>query len=192
MEEIKAEITRILTEQYDALKNDEQAWRKFIRRLIFKWHPDKNPDSIETATEVTKFIQNEVKRIEQGLSSSDINNCDDFGDDLFNRFWDDLFSRWGSYAQQQQRERENYNRNYSRYHSRHSSGSYEDDDEHTQHHHNYGVPPSFKKNDLTAARKWLDEGQNDLNIAQRNFDQEDFVAAAYFVRMVISIIYEVI
>mmetsp|Transcript_149236 Transcript_149236/g.278314 ORF Transcript_149236/g.278314 Transcript_149236/m.278314 type:complete len:512 (+) Transcript_149236:88-1623(+) len=37
--------------------------RAFVKRLLVKWHPDRNPESIETATAVFQYIQQEKERL---------------------------------------------------------------------------------------------------------------------------------
>ena len=47
--------------------------RKVIRRLYLQWHPDKNPDNVEFAAEMFKFLLEEIKRMEaeeSNISSS--------------------------------------------------------------------------------------------------------------------------
>ena len=45
------------------MKHEEKSWGRFVRKMMLIWHPDKNLGSVDKATEVTKFIQNEVKRL---------------------------------------------------------------------------------------------------------------------------------
>ncbi|CAL8361018.1 unnamed protein product [Merluccius merluccius] len=46
-----------------------------IRRLYLKWHPDKNSENLDIATEVFKHLQNEINRMEK-QSLSDQQNTD--------------------------------------------------------------------------------------------------------------------
>ncbi|KAK3746289.1 hypothetical protein QZH41_016544, partial [Actinostola sp. cb2023] len=55
-------------------KTLEEAWhlpeekrKKIIKRLFLTWHPDKNPGNEEFCTEVFKFIQAEIMRLETGV-----------------------------------------------------------------------------------------------------------------------------
>ena len=36
-------IRQQLEENYQKLKDDQKSWQKFVKRLLFKWHPDKTP-----------------------------------------------------------------------------------------------------------------------------------------------------
>ncbi|XP_057316917.1 sacsin-like [Hydractinia symbiolongicarpus] len=59
--EICEEIIKILN---DIKSLSEEEKKKVIRRLYLKWHPDKHPEnSKELATEVFKFLQNEIEKI---------------------------------------------------------------------------------------------------------------------------------
>ena len=51
-----------------------QIWRmseldrnRAIRRLYLRWHPDKNLDNVEMATDVFKFLLKQIERLERGL-----------------------------------------------------------------------------------------------------------------------------
>jgi len=176
--DIKAEITRQLEEQFKNLKDDKKAWQKFVRRLIFKWHPDKNPGNEEIATEATKFIQNEVERIENGRST--FNNNGFGGSGGFHgfdaRFWEDLFRHFDQEARYQRSRRESYERNYRDYHRSGGSNSYS----------RYNVPPSFDKNNIDGAWKWLKESKENLLAANDNMSRDHCDVAAYFYRMAIE------
>ena len=63
LEEAKREIAEALKEIW---KLPESERRSAIRRLIKLWHPDRNPNDVELATEATKFLLNEVERLENG------------------------------------------------------------------------------------------------------------------------------
>ena len=50
--------------------------KQAIKRLFFKWHPDKNPDMPEVAEEMFKFLQCQIERLERGLSLEDPDDND--------------------------------------------------------------------------------------------------------------------
>ena len=63
LEEANREIAEALKEIW---KLPESERPSAIRRLIKVWHPDRNPNDVELATEATKFLLNEVERLENG------------------------------------------------------------------------------------------------------------------------------
>ncbi|XP_046843292.1 sacsin-like [Xenia sp. Carnegie-2017] len=63
LEEAKKEVAEALAEIW---KLPESERRTAIKRLIRQWHPDKNPDRKDLATQVTQFLLNEVERLEKG------------------------------------------------------------------------------------------------------------------------------
>ena len=82
-------------------KELEEIWRlpqadrkKAIRRLFFKWHPDKNPQSPKLAEEVFKFIQNELDRLERDDGVSVSNNSGPY------QSWRSYWHTWNFYARQ--------------------------------------------------------------------------------------------
>lgn len=64
-------IKEIRKQLQDAWKMPEGDRRKFVKRLLLRWHPDKNPDNPNLATKVTQFIFNAVDHLEKGLSIDD-------------------------------------------------------------------------------------------------------------------------
>ena len=112
---IFAKVTAQMEEMYTKLKGDEKAWLKFVKRMVFKWHPDKNPGFEEKATEVTKFIQNEAVRIWSGVQgqassgSRSWNNPSGFSNDFF----EEMFRQWGEQTRSQRFTRERYHNNFN-------------------------------------------------------------------------------
>lgn len=176
------DVSRQLEENYSLLKDDQKAWPRFVRRMLFKWHPDKNPEFQEKATEVVKFIKNEVERIEKGLNwgqniQSKNNTQSDFSN--FRRdFWRDFFRNCDDTARDQRYQRQNYYQNYQRYRTKDNSESYND--------FQWNVPPSFETNNLGAARMWLEIAKSDLKAAKDNLNSGNHRVAAYMCRMVIE------
>ncbi|CAJ0929273.1 unnamed protein product [Ranitomeya imitator] len=60
--EILKEVTTVMEQ---AWKLSESERKKIIRRLYLKWHPDKNAENLDIATEVFKHLQNEINRLEK-------------------------------------------------------------------------------------------------------------------------------
>ena len=91
--------------------------------MVFKWHPDKNPGFEEQATEVTKFIQNEAKRIWSGAarptsggSSRSWNPRSGFAGEFF----EEMFRQWGQWEEQMRSQRSTRERYYNNFNSRSS------------------------------------------------------------------------
>ena len=75
---------QVLEEVSDCL---EEAWtlpesqrKKIIKRLLLKWHPDKNLGNEQFATMITQHLGAEIERLEQGLPRPDK------FDDILNQF----------------------------------------------------------------------------------------------------------
>ena len=64
LEEAKKEVAEALKEIWESLAKAERS--SAVKRLIRRWHPDKNPDRKELATQVTQFLLNEVERLKAG------------------------------------------------------------------------------------------------------------------------------
>ena len=63
-EEAKKEVADALKEIWASLPESERS--SAVKRLIRRWHPDKNPHCKQLATEATKFLLNEVDRLKAG------------------------------------------------------------------------------------------------------------------------------
>ena len=61
----------------DAWRMPEADRKKFVKRLLLRWHPDKNLDNPSLATKVTQFILEAFDRLERGLSIDDENTTAD-------------------------------------------------------------------------------------------------------------------
>ena len=74
-----ASLEEVLQEISDALKEawnlDEEQRKRIIKRLYLCWHPDKNPSEKEDfCNAVCKYIQSEVRRLEQRLMTTPSKN----------------------------------------------------------------------------------------------------------------------
>ena len=58
----------------EAWKQDERTRKGIVKRLCFKWHPDKNPDKINFCTKVFQYIQQCIHTLEDGGMPEDY--CD--------------------------------------------------------------------------------------------------------------------
>ncbi|ESO88086.1 hypothetical protein LOTGIDRAFT_60218, partial [Lottia gigantea] len=62
---ILKEIRQLLNK---AWKLPEADRKRVIKRLILKWHPDKNLNIVKLATEITQTILNYIRYLEKGGS----------------------------------------------------------------------------------------------------------------------------
>ncbi|XP_053378923.1 sacsin-like isoform X2 [Mercenaria mercenaria] len=78
LKEVFCEIRKYLKE---AWKKEEHERRRIIKRLMLKWHPDKNPDNITFCTKVFQYIQQCLSLLERGLDLKEGNEegSDDTG-----------------------------------------------------------------------------------------------------------------
>ncbi|XP_076029218.1 sacsin-like [Oratosquilla oratoria] len=65
MEKVKKQVIEIWK------VTDEKEKRHLLRRLVLKWHPDKNPDRIELCTRVVQYIHMLISRLERGENIED-------------------------------------------------------------------------------------------------------------------------
>ncbi|XP_060582864.1 sacsin-like [Ruditapes philippinarum] len=68
------EVRKILTEAWKKHENDR---KRIVKRLMLKWHPDKNPDNVNFCTKVFQYIQQCLNRLDNGL---DLQEEDDDSD----------------------------------------------------------------------------------------------------------------
>jgi len=183
--EICKDITDKMEEMYTKLRGDEKAWLKYVKRMVFNWHPDKNPNNEEMATEITKFIQNEAQRIWAGKPRAQNTPRGapnfDFGadfEDLF-RGWRGHYQQWDERARQERPHRERY---HSQFRSNFGRREYQES-------RRWGVPPTYAGNDLRLARRCLEVTKTEeLEGARRCLETGNYMYAAFMVRMVSFII----
>ncbi|XP_053176968.1 sacsin [Scomber japonicus] len=150
----------------------EQAWKlsdaerkKIIRRLYLKWHPDKNAENLDIATEVFKHLQNEINRMEK-QTLADQQNTDRASRRSFStsssRFHSEKFSfqrfysSWNQEATSHKSERQQFREHYTSY-----AGS--------SHSHRFFVPPTFKTvGNPVEARRWLRQARANYSAARND------------------------
>ena len=114
---------------------------QIIKRLLLKWHPDKNLEDQEFATIVTQHLHNEVERLELGLprtkSAADFRaqNAPDprnpfSGSETFQQnfysAYQFFFEQMNQRAREHRENRERYKENFSReYANNFTTGSYQ-------------------------------------------------------------------
>lgn len=150
----------------------EQAWKlpeterkKIIRRLYLKWHPDKNADNLDIATEVFKHLQNEINRMEK-QSLADPQSADRASRRPYStsssRFHSEKFSfqrfysTWNQEATNHKSERQQFREHFNSY-----AGS--------SHTHRFFVPPTFKTvGNPVEARRWLRQARANYSAARND------------------------
>ncbi|XP_041657117.1 sacsin isoform X2 [Cheilinus undulatus] len=150
----------------------EQAWKlpekerkKIIRRLYLKWHPDKNADNLDIATEVFKHLQIEINRMEK-QSVADQQNTERASRRSYStsstRFQSEKFSfqrfysSWNQEATNHKSERQQFRERYTGY-----AGS--------SHSHRFFVPPTFKTvGNPVEARRWLRQARANYSAARND------------------------
>ncbi|KAI8508001.1 hypothetical protein Bbelb_142410 [Branchiostoma belcheri] len=121
LEDAMEEVSNILEEAWKLPENER---KKVVRRLYLQWHPDKNPDNVELATEVCKHIQAEISRLEKGLPRRTKGGAGSGGFGFGGRgsrsggfdsgesSFSSSFNRWDSYAGFHRRQREQFRKRY--------------------------------------------------------------------------------
>ncbi|KAK3727489.1 hypothetical protein QZH41_006426 [Actinostola sp. cb2023] len=99
-------------------KTLEEAWhlpeekrKKIIKRLFLTWHPDKNPGNEEFCTEVFKFIQAEIKRLETGVDpqrAGNFGSSGGYGNFSSYRGYTHYYRRWSDRARDHGSQRSSY------------------------------------------------------------------------------------
>lgn len=159
--EILKELTLVLEQ---AWKLPETERKKIIRRLYLKWHPDKNAENLDIATEVFKHLQKEISRMEKQAqaelttdrtsrraypTSSTRFQSEKFS---FQRF----YTSWNQEATSHKSERQQFQEHFAGYGGKsHSS--------------RFFVPPSFKSvGNPVEARRWLRQARSNFSAARND------------------------
>ncbi|XP_068184908.1 sacsin [Antennarius striatus] len=140
IDEAKREIDECLAEIW-TLPEEER--HKAIKRLYLRWHPDKNPECEDLATEAFKYLQNRILELETGKGSSNTSNPFHTG-----RSWNfrNFYQQWDQEARHHRRGRERFFRGYQSY----SFWS-----------HNSNVPRPNRR----EAQRWCRQARCDLSAA---------------------------
>ena len=168
---------KVMEEVSDTL---EEAWqlpeaqrKKIIKRLMLKWHPDKNIGNEAFATIITQHVQAELERLELGLPRPSHFDPSNFNFDprnpfsgstsfqanfanAYKYFFDQMNQRAKEHKQQRERYQENFSRDYK--------GDY-----------NFDVPPTFSSTNPqpAQAKRFLKQAQEDLRAADNDYDAHD-------------------
>lgn len=154
---IFAEITDVLEE---AWRLPEERRRKIVKRLVLRWHPDKNLGDETFCTEAFQHIQNEIARLEkeerrEGESENHQSSYETF------------FNHWRERARQHNAQRREYKETFIRKYGTSESTSRSGDSWPC-------IPPSFcKKNPQPGeARRWFRQAEADLAAADNDLATE--------------------
>ncbi|XP_056114734.1 sacsin isoform X1 [Rhinichthys klamathensis goyatoka] len=159
--EILKEVTSVIEQ---AWKLSETERKKIIRRLYLKWHPDKNAENLDIATEVFKHLQNEISRMEkqtQAEQATDRGSRRPYSSSS-TRFQSEKFSfqrfytSWNQEATSHKSEKHQFRGQFTSY-----SG--------TSHSNRFFVPPSFKSvGNPVEARRWLRQARANFSAARND------------------------
>ncbi|CAJ1065769.1 LOW QUALITY PROTEIN: sacsin [Xyrichtys novacula] len=160
--EILKEVTLIVAQ---AWKLPEMERKKMIRRLYLKWHPDKNADNLDIATEVFKHLQTEINRMEKQFLA-DQQNTDRASRRSYStsstRFQSEKFSfqrfysSWNQEATNHKSERQHFREHFTG-----NVGS--------SHSPRFFVPPTFKTvGNPVEARRWLRQARANYSAARND------------------------
>ncbi|CAH1796047.1 unnamed protein product [Owenia fusiformis] len=135
---------------------EEKERKKIIKRLLLKWHPDKNIGNEKFATDMMHFIEAEIERICSGQPREGHFETqaeyfarkakDQQFTGIFKDFFENMAKRAGTHKTQRKEYKENFSQNYS------------------QSSHNFDVPPSFntKNPQPGEAKRWMKQAKADL------------------------------
>ena len=181
LSEVQEEISDMLEE---AWKLPKAKRAKIIKRLCLKWHPDKNHGNEKFCTEVFKFLQNEIKRLEEGRprtkhdgSQKDSRGASrgDFygssaGSSSYDDFFDSMNARARSHRGHSARYRENFNSEFRGSNWHYNRRRYNN------------VPPSFaRKNPQPGeSRRWMAQARADIQAGQADIERNNEWACLKF------------
>ena len=173
LQELMEAVSDTLEEAWELPENQR---KKVIKRVLLKWHPDKNIGNEQLATVITQHIGAELERIESGMPRpskfdefdfqldprNPFSTSENFKKNFYNAyqfFFDQVNKRAKEHKEQRQRYRENFSKEYSS-----TKGEY-----------NFDVPPSFTNvNPQPAqAKRFLRQAQEDLRAADNDYEARE-------------------
>ncbi|XP_060572031.1 sacsin-like [Ruditapes philippinarum] len=127
--------------------------KRVIRRLLFKWHPDKNPEQRDYSKRVFQYIQVVISRLENGeYLTDDAENEMTRGPSEFapstSRYYSNLNESARAYARA-------YHDNYDDYCCSYNTGRF-----------SHSVSQQVVRPDVAEAERWLRQAKNDFRAAQ--------------------------
>ncbi|XP_061172842.1 sacsin-like [Saccostrea echinata] len=152
LEDIFKEIRECLKHAFTLPKEQRG---NICRRVMFQWHPDKNPHDVERATKVFQYIRNIIQKLENGENVDITDRTEQTNE---NHPWSDQFFR--EFETFFRREQE-----YQHYFHRTSSSSRRP---------NQQTEETYCPNPQPfEASKWLEESKYDLRFARKTECLED-------------------
>ncbi|XP_042181310.1 sacsin-like [Oncorhynchus tshawytscha] len=148
LEEAKKEIDKCLAEIW-ILSAEERF--KAIRRLYLRWHPDKNPDCQQLATEAFKYLKNRIEDLENGRTGKPSSHrTGNPSSQQWNTNFRNFYNQWNQEAHRHQCGRERFYRGHN---TRYNFWT---------HHGNVPQP------NRAEAERWLRQAQCDLAAADND------------------------
>src|SRR6218665_3967420 len=116
LDDAKRDIKQTLL---DAWKLPEESKKKYIKRLLLMWHPDKHPDQQLLATEATQYLFDAIDKLERGLPLDDENTlsaASTYGSSYshsgyYGAYYSYISKRAKEHRKHQERYRKNYEQN---------------------------------------------------------------------------------
>ncbi|KAM3842985.1 sacsin-like [Diretmus argenteus] len=118
---------------------------KAIKRMYLRWHPDKNPDCEQLATEAFKYLQRRIDELTRGKPANSSYPWDDTN-------FSDFYRQWDQEANRHRRGRERY---YQRHRYSHNYNFWE---------HYANVPRPNRE----EAQRWCRQARCDLSAASKD------------------------
>ncbi|XP_058248384.1 sacsin-like isoform X2 [Hemibagrus wyckioides] len=161
LKKVKTEIDQSLEEIWKMSDEDKS---KAIRRLYLRWHPDKNPDNTDLASEAFKYLLNRIEDLQQGKTKhktstqpntthwANFSNTSTQPNTTHSANFSNFYDRWNYEARSHKRGRERfYQNNFRRQYNFWS--------------HFQETPRPNKE----EAKRWYRQAQCDLCAAQNDF-----------------------
>ncbi|XP_053397885.1 sacsin-like [Mercenaria mercenaria] len=154
--EARREIRKYLRE---AWTKPEMERRKIVKRLLLKWHPDKNPNNVEICTKVFQYIQQCLFRLEKGqdLIDDDENDTDSSSTDgsQYSQNWSTSWQ--GRFWRRHNRRRRN---------KRWSNKPFEDFDDWWSFKRTQNTEEDEPYHWYSEARRWMRQAESDIQNAE--------------------------
>lgn len=154
LDEAKREIDKCLAEIWTLPKEERL---KAIKRLYLRWHPDKNPDCQDLATEAFKYLQNQIDDLSKGKVKGKTSSSGS-SSPRRNSHFRDFYQQWNQEARHHRTGRENFFRNSNFYRGSSSYNFWT---------FNENVPRPNK----AEAQRWCKQARCDLKAAYNDMEK---------------------